>query len=126
MVGGLFKNLKYKVEFYRENVLINDNVMECCKEMKVKKLVSCLSTCIFPDKTTYPIDETMVHNGPPHDSNAGWIVYKSISLLFSKTFIFSSNLFSIFILKFLYIIYRLNNSIRGYYINRLCVCETYD
>ena len=23
MVGGLFKNLKYKVEFYRENVLIN-------------------------------------------------------------------------------------------------------
>lgn len=38
---------------------------------KVAKLVSCLSTCIFPDKTTYPIDETMVHNGPPHESNAG-------------------------------------------------------
>jgi len=31
MVGGLFRNLKYKVEFYRENILINDNVMECCK-----------------------------------------------------------------------------------------------
>ncbi len=60
MVGGLFRNLKYKVEFYRENVLINDNVMECCREFNVSKLVSCLSTCIFPDKTTYPIDETMV------------------------------------------------------------------
>lgn len=71
MVGGLFRNLKYKVEFYRENVLINDNVMESCKEFKVKKLVSCLSTCIFPDKTSYPIDETMVHNGPPHSSNEG-------------------------------------------------------
>ena len=35
MVGGLFKNLKYKVEFYRENILINDNVMECCKEWQV-------------------------------------------------------------------------------------------
>ena len=44
MVGGLFKNLKYKVEFYRENVLINDNVMECCREFNVAKLVSCLST----------------------------------------------------------------------------------
>jgi GDP-L-fucose synthase len=66
MVGGLFRNLKYKVEFYRENVMINDNVMECCKDFKVEKLVSCLSTCIFPDKTTYPIDETMVHSGPPH------------------------------------------------------------
>jgi GDP-L-fucose synthase len=76
MVGGLFRNLKYKVEFYRENVLINDNVMELCKDFKVVKLVSCLSTCIFPDKTTYPIDETMVHNGPPHSSNAGYAYAK--------------------------------------------------
>ncbi len=36
------------------------------------QVVSCLSTCIFPDKTTYPIDETMVHNGPPHPSNFGY------------------------------------------------------
>ena len=36
------------------------------------QVVSCLSTCIFPDKTTYPIDETMVHDGPPHDSNFGY------------------------------------------------------
>ena len=39
---------------------MNDNVLENCKNFKVKKLVSCLSTCIFPDKITYPIDETMV------------------------------------------------------------------
>ncbi|CAM9156543.1 unnamed protein product [Discosporangium mesarthrocarpum] len=75
-VGGLFSNLKYKVEFYRENTLINDNVMECCRIFKVEKLVSCLSTCIFPDKTTYPIDETMVHNGPPHVSNEGYAYAK--------------------------------------------------
>lgn len=41
-------------------MLINDHVMECCRIYKVKKLVSCLSTCVFPDKTSYPIDETMV------------------------------------------------------------------
>jgi GDP-L-fucose synthase len=76
MVGGLFRNLRYKVEFYRENVLINDNVMECCREFQVQKLVSCLSTCIFPDKTTYPIDETMIHNGPPHTSNEGYAYAK--------------------------------------------------
>jgi hypothetical protein len=44
-------------------------VMGCCHKYKVDKLVSCLSTCIFPDKTSYPIDETMVHNGAPHSSN---------------------------------------------------------
>jgi len=76
MVGGLFKNLTYKVEFYRHNVQINDNVMECCRIYKVEKLVSCLSTCIFPDKTTYPIDETMVHNGAPHLSNEGYAYAK--------------------------------------------------
>lgn len=86
MVGGLFRNLKYKVEFYRENVLINDNVMECCREFNVTKLVSCLSTCIFPDKTTYPIDETMVHDGPPHSSNAGYAYAKRMIDVMNKCY----------------------------------------
>lgn len=86
MVGGLFRNLKYKVEFYRENVLINDNVMECCREYNVVKLVSCLSTCIFPDKTTYPIDEDMVHNGHPHSSNAGYAYAKRMIDVMNKCY----------------------------------------
>lgn len=44
----------------RRNVHINDNVLHSAYECGVQKVVSCLSTCIFPDKTTYPIDETMV------------------------------------------------------------------
>ena len=51
---------------------MQDNVMSLCHKLGVKKLVSCLSTCIFPDKTTYPIDETMLHLGPPHTSNEVW------------------------------------------------------
>jgi len=77
-VGGLFANMKYKVEFYRENTLINDNIMENCRIHKVTKLVSMLSTCIFPDKTTYPIDETMLHDGPPHPSNEGYAYAKRL------------------------------------------------
>jgi len=84
MVGGLFRNLKYPVDFYRLNVLMNDNVMECCRIYKVTKLVSCLSTCIFPDKTTYPIDETMIHNGPPHHSNAGYAYAKRMIDVMNK------------------------------------------
>jgi GDP-L-fucose synthase len=77
-VGGLFANLSQKVEFYRENTLINDNIMELCRINNVKKLVSFLSTCIFPDKTSYPIDETMLHNGPPHPSNEGYAYAKRL------------------------------------------------
>ena len=66
------------VDFWRKNVLMQDNVMSLCYEAGVKKLVSCLSTCIFPDKTTYPIDETMLHSGPPHTSNEVSVVFTSI------------------------------------------------
>ena len=31
-VGGLFSNMKYKVEFWRENVAINDNVLQLSHE----------------------------------------------------------------------------------------------
>lgn len=75
-VGGLFKNMRMNLDFWRKNMLMNDNVLHCCHEFKVVKCVSCLSTCIFPDKTSYPIDETMIHAGPPHASNYGYAYAK--------------------------------------------------
>uniref|UniRef100_A0A6Q2XFQ6 GDP-L-fucose synthase n=1 Tax=Esox lucius TaxID=8010 RepID=A0A6Q2XFQ6_ESOLU len=72
MVGGLFKNMRANLDFWRNNVYINDNVLQAAHEVDAVRVVSCLSTCIFPDNTTYPIDETMIHNGPPHESNFGY------------------------------------------------------
>lgn len=72
LVGGLFKNMSYNLDFFRDNMMINDNVLAAAHEVGVTKVVSCLSTCVFPDATTYPIDETMIHNGPPHSSNFGY------------------------------------------------------
>uniref|UniRef100_A0A914L3V9 GDP-L-fucose synthase n=1 Tax=Meloidogyne incognita TaxID=6306 RepID=A0A914L3V9_MELIC len=72
MVGGLFHNLRHNLQFFTKNLDISQNVLKCCHETRVQKCVSCLSTCIFPDKTTYPIDETMIHNGAPHESNFGY------------------------------------------------------
>lgn len=60
MVGGLFHNMSDNLGFLRLNMMMNDNVLKLSHEFGVQKVVSCLSTCIFPDKTTYPIDETMV------------------------------------------------------------------
>jgi GDP-L-fucose synthase len=75
-VGGLFKNMSDKVKMLEDNLMINFNVVKCSHEYKVEKLVACLSTCIFPDKTSYPIDETMLHNGPPHTSNDAYAYAK--------------------------------------------------
>lgn len=71
-VGGLYLHMRENLHFLRDNLRINDNVLQTAHEFGVTKVVSCLSSCIFPDKTTYPIDETMIHNGPPHDSNFGY------------------------------------------------------
>merc|ERR1712241_555819 len=72
LVGGLFANMRANLDFFRQNMQMNDNILSSSHKYGVEKVVPCLSTCIFPDKTTYPIDETMVHNGPPHSSNFGY------------------------------------------------------
>lgn len=59
-VGGLFKNMNDNDAFFRVNQGINNNVLRCASEYRVKKCISCLSTCIFPDNIEYPIDETKV------------------------------------------------------------------
>lgn len=85
-VGGLFTNMKHKADFYYENNLINNNIVHLSYLYKVKKLVSCLSTCIFPDKTTYPIDETMLHNGICHSSNLGYGMIKRMLDIQNKVY----------------------------------------
>ena len=85
-VGGLFKNMKHKVDIFEQNTLINYNVLKCCHDYQVKKVVSCLSTCIFPDKTSYPISEEMLHNGPPHTSNDAYAYAKRMLEVHSKAY----------------------------------------
>ncbi|KAL0280574.1 UNVERIFIED_CONTAM: hypothetical protein PYX00_001833 [Menopon gallinae] len=84
MVGGLFHNMSHNLDFLRKNIQINDNVLNVSYTFGVKKVVSCLSTCVFPDKTSYPIDETMLHNGPPHDSNFGYSYAKRLIDIMNK------------------------------------------
>lgn len=71
-VGGLFKNLADNVGMYEKNLQINYNVVKCSHDFGVKKFIGCLSTCIFPNDTTYPITEDMLHNNAPHNSNFGY------------------------------------------------------
>jgi GDP-L-fucose synthase len=77
-VGGLFKNMRCKVEMFEKNMRINMNVLRASHAVGVSKVVSCLSTCIFPDEKTKhgPIDETMLHAGAPHSSNDAYAYAK--------------------------------------------------
>jgi GDP-L-fucose synthase len=84
-VGGLFRNMREPVDLGRENILINDSVMESSRTHGCK-LITFLSTCIFPDKTSYPIDETMLHDGPPHSSNAAYAHAKRFAEVMTRAY----------------------------------------
>ncbi len=68
-VGGLGGNMNYKGEFYYDNIMMNTNVLEASRRVGVKKVVSFLSTCVFPDDVEYPLTEKKIHLGEPHSSN---------------------------------------------------------
>ena len=71
-VGGVYKNMESNCDMLLDNLKMNTNVLEQCHSLQVQKTISMLSTCIFPDDTTYPINESMLHKGEPHKSNYGY------------------------------------------------------
>jgi GDP-L-fucose synthase len=75
-VGGITYNMKYPVEFFEDNVLMNANVLNCAHKFKVQNLIGMLSTCIFPDDVTYPLTPDKIHKGEPHHSNFGYAYAK--------------------------------------------------
>jgi GDP-L-fucose synthase len=75
-VGGIGSNMKYKGEFFYDNIMINTNVIEACRKYGIKNLVVFLSTCVFPDKVEYPLTENKIHLGPPHQSNDAYAYSK--------------------------------------------------
>lgn len=75
-VGGLYKNMNQKVQMFEHNMQMNMNVISACHENDVQRFLGMLSTCIFPDKTTYPINENMLHDGAPHTSNDAYAYAK--------------------------------------------------
>ena len=40
MVGGLFKNMKYKLDFFSDNMAMTENVLRCAYDHKVRSCAS--------------------------------------------------------------------------------------
>ena len=85
-VGGIKANSNNPGTFYYDNVMINTNILEASRKHKVKKVLSFLSTCIYPDITTYPLREKNIHDGPPHFSNYAYAYAKRMLDIQSKAY----------------------------------------
>jgi len=86
-VGGVKANTDYVADFFDDNVRMNMNVLNSCKEDGLK-LVSVLSTCIYPDAAyvKYPLTEDQLHLGPPHPSNFGYAYSKRMLEVQSRAY----------------------------------------
>ena len=85
-VGGLGANMNHLGEYYYKNIMMNTNVLEACRKVGVQKVISFLSTCVFPDKVTYPITEDQFHNGEPHPSNFAYAYAKRMVEVQSRAY----------------------------------------
>lgn len=75
-VGGVKMNMDNQAEMFHDNVFINANVLRQCEKEIVKKAISVMSTCVYPDKVSYPISEKDLHNGEPHSTNFAYAYAK--------------------------------------------------
>jgi len=85
-VGGVKANMDYKFDFFKNNMLINMNVIEACMKAEVPNLISFLSTCIFPDELaqTKVLTENDLHYGEPHNSNYPYAYAKRMTQVLSQ------------------------------------------
>jgi GDP-L-fucose synthase len=76
-VGGIVDNINYPVDYLEENILMNTNVLKKCHKYNVDRVISILSTCIYPDIVeSYPMNEDELFNGPPPFDNFAYAMSK--------------------------------------------------
>jgi len=85
-VGGVQANIDSPADFYYENMMINTNVLHSSYNYNIKKVISMLSTCIFPNDITYPIKESDVHKGEPHETNFAYSYAKRMLDIQSRAY----------------------------------------
>jgi len=85
-VGGIKANSEHLGEFFYKNIIMNTNVLEAARKCGVEKVVSFMSTCVFPDDATYPLSPDQIHNGEPHSSNYAYAYAKRMLEVQSRAY----------------------------------------
>ena len=87
-VGGVKANTEEMAQFYYENSNINQKILHDAHLRGANKVLSLLSTCVYPDAPyiNYPLTEDQLHLGPPHHSNFGYAYAKRMVDVMSRAY----------------------------------------
>ena len=75
-VGGILANSKYPADFIRDNLLIQNNVIDAAYRSGTKKLLFLGSSCIYPKLAPQPMKEEHLLTGPLEQTNEWYAIAK--------------------------------------------------
>jgi GDP-L-fucose synthase len=79
-VGGILANSLQPADFIRDNLAIQNHVIEACYRYPVAKLVFLGSSCIYPKFAPQPIHESALLTGPLEPTNEAYALAKIAGL----------------------------------------------
>jgi GDP-L-fucose synthase len=75
-VGGIYANMTYRADFIFDNLMMQSNVINSCKETGVKKILFVSSGCVYPKHAENPINEQAMLTGLLEPSNEHYSIAK--------------------------------------------------
>jgi GDP-L-fucose synthase len=85
-VGGIHANSSRPAEFIRDNLLIQDNVIDSAHRSGVGKFVFLGSSCIYPKLAPQPIKEDYLLSGPLEPTNEWYAIAKIAGVKMCQAF----------------------------------------
>lgn len=76
--GGISMSSSSQATLLRDNTLININMLEITRILKIEKLLLVLSSGIYPESAKMPFKESSLHLGEPHVSAYGYSFAKRL------------------------------------------------
>ena len=74
--GGILANRDYPVEFFNENILIQNSLLNAALKYKLKRTIFLGTSCIYPYRAKNPIKEKYLLTGSIHESNQAYAIAK--------------------------------------------------
>jgi GDP-L-fucose synthase len=75
-VGGIHANMTYRADFIFDNLMMQSNTINACKENNVKKVLFVSSGCVYPKYAENPISEEAMLTGLLEPSNEHYSIAK--------------------------------------------------
>jgi len=76
MVGGILANNTYPADFIRDNLILQNNVIDAAYRSGVNRLLFLGSSCIYPKLAPQPMPESCLLTGPLEPTNRPYAIAK--------------------------------------------------